>query len=110
MSAALDARLGNHPFVGDIRGRGLFWGVELVEDKTSKTPFAPSHRLAGRIKQAAFEKGLICYPAAGTADGTNGDHVLLAPPFIISEPELDQLVDILAAAIEQETQRARLAA
>jgi len=100
LDRALRTRLGQHSHVGDIRGRGLFRGVELVEDRDTKAPFAAERLLAPRIKAAAFEAGLICYPMQGTADGTAGDHVLLAPPFIISDDEIDLLVDRLAGAID----------
>ncbi len=101
---ALDARLraafGQHPHVGDLRGRGLFRGLELVADRESKAPFDPATRLHAKIKAAAFEAGLICYPMGGTIDGVRGDHVLLAPPYIIAEAQLDELVDKLGGAIE----------
>ncbi|MEQ8399452.1 MAG: aspartate aminotransferase family protein [Roseitalea porphyridii] len=100
LSAALDARFGQHPHVGDIRGRGLFRGVELVEDRTTKQSFDPGRRLHAKIKTAAMDEGLICYPAGGTVDGRSGDHVLLAPPFIISEDEIGMLVDRLARAVQ----------
>ncbi|MFN3261996.1 MAG: aspartate aminotransferase family protein [Pikeienuella sp.] len=100
LAARLEARLGQHPHVGDLRGRGLFRGVELVADRETKAPFDPSRKVAAKVKAAAFEAGLICYPMAGTIDGRTGDHVLLAPPFIISEDELDMLVDRLAGAID----------
>lgn len=100
LSAALDARFGQHPHVGDIRGRGLFRGLELVEDRTTKQSFDPGRRLHAKIKAAAMDEGLICYPAGGTVDGRNGDHVLLAPPFIISEDEIVILVDRLARAVD----------
>ncbi len=96
---ALDIRLGGEPHIGDIRGRGLFLGVELVKDRTSKEPFDPQRQLHRRLKQAALARGLICYPMGGTIDGRRGDHVLLAPPFIISDEQIDELVDILHAAI-----------
>lgn len=98
--AALRAQFGQDPNVGDIRGRGLFQGVELVEDRETKSPFASSRKIAGRIKAAAFDAGLICYPMSGTIDGQNGDHVLLAPPFIISDDQIDELVGKLSGAIE----------
>ena len=98
--AALRAQFGQHPNVGDIRGRGLFQGIELVEDRETKSPFASSRKIAGRIKAAAFDAGLICYPMSGTIDGQNGDHVLLAPPFIISDDQIDELVGKLSGAIE----------
>ena len=99
----LHEKLGQHAHVGDIRGRGLFIGVELVEDRGSKEPFAPELNVAGRVKQAAFDNGLICYPNATSADGERGDHVLLAPPFIISEGELDELTDKLARSLDEVT-------
>ena len=100
LMAALRAQFGQHPNVGDIRGRGLFQGIELVEDRETKSPFASSRKIAGRIKAAAFDAGLICYPMSGTIDGQNGDHVLLAPPFIISDDQIDELVGKLSGAIE----------
>ena len=99
LETALRDRLGQHAHVGDIRGRGMFRGVELVADRDSKTPFDPGLGLAGRIKKAAFAEGLICYPMPGTRDGRLGDHVLLAPPFIASEDELAAAVDALGRAI-----------
>ena len=96
----LHEKLGQHPYVGDIRGRGLFRGIELVEDRSVKTPFARARNIAGTIKKQALELGLICYPMQGTIDGKQGDHVLLAPPFIISDAEIDQLVDLLGNAID----------
>lgn len=96
----LNARFGNNPNVGDIRGRGLFQGIEFVSDRMTKEPFDPAHKLHARIKKHAFEAGLICYPGGGTADGARGDHVLLAPPFIIDDPQLDELVDKLTHAVD----------
>ena len=100
LHAKLTDRFGQHPHVGDIRGRGLFRAIELVEDRDSKEPFDPARGLAARIKKAAFAEGLICYPMSGTLDGRRGDHVLLAPPFFIEEAQLDELVDKLDRAIE----------
>ncbi len=97
----LEARFGDHPHVGDIRGRGLFQGVEIVADRASKAPFPARHGLAGRIKKQAMANGLICYPFAGTVDGDSGDHVLLAPPFIVSDAQLDELTDKLARSIDE---------
>lgn len=99
LSAALHEHFGQHPHVGDIRGRGLFQAIELVADRETKTPFDPAHGLAGKIKSAAFESGLICYPMPGTRDGRAGDHVLLAPPFIIEDAQIDELVAKLSKAI-----------
>ena len=100
LDAALAARFGQHPHVGDIRGRGLFRALEFVADRESRAPFDPERRIAPRLKAAAFAEGLICYPMQGTIDGRRGDHVLLAPPFIISEEEIETLVDRLSAALE----------
>ncbi|KAE9632488.1 aspartate aminotransferase family protein [Parasedimentitalea maritima] len=99
LQAALVERFGQHPNVGDIRGRGLFRGIELVADRNTKTPFDPSVGLAKKIKKAAFEAGLICYPMSGTRDGVNGDHILLAPPFIITGEQITEVVDKLELAI-----------
>ncbi|MBY6067379.1 aspartate aminotransferase family protein [Leisingera aquaemixtae] len=101
LQAALEDRFGQHPNVGDIRGRGLFRGIELVTDRETKTPFDPALGLAGKIKKAAFQAGLICYPMSGTRDGRNGDHILLAPPFIITEEQIAEVVDKLESAITQ---------
>ena len=100
LNSALRSRLGDHPHVGDIRGRGLFRGVELVSDRADKTPFDPSHRLHAKVKQQAMANGLMCYPMGGTVDGRFGDHVLLAPPFIVDENQINEIVDRLAAAID----------
>jgi hypothetical protein len=96
----LEQRLGPHPNVGDLRGRGLFRGVELVADRTSKAPLPPSQRIHARIKAAAMARGLLCYPMGGTVDGQQGDHVLLAPPFTCTVNQLEELADKLALAIE----------
>jgi len=96
----LRAAFSAHAHVGDIRGRGLFWGLELVADKTAKTPFDPALRVHARVKRAALETGLMCYPMGGTLDGARGDHVLLAPPFIIEERQLDEVVGKLGGALD----------
>ncbi|MFM1989727.1 MAG: hypothetical protein RJA99_2684 [Pseudomonadota bacterium] len=92
--------LGEHPNVGDIRGRGLFWGVELVADRATKAPFDPAAKLNAKVKQAAFDAGLMCYPMGGTIDGRRGDHVLLAPPYTIDASHVDLIVGGLKAAID----------
>jgi len=89
-----------HPHVGDVRGRGLFWGIELVQDRADKTPFDPARKLHARIKQEAMVRGLMVYPMGGTVDGRYGDHVLLAPPFITSEAELTMMVERLGSAMD----------
>jgi len=96
----LEGRFGNHPHVGDIRGRGLFLGIELVADRGSNTPFDPKLRLHARIKSEAMARGLMCYPSGGTIDGARGDHVLLAPPFIVGAAEAEQIVATLGEAID----------
>ena len=93
-------RLGQHPHVGDLRGQGLFRGVELVADRATKEPFDPGRKIHARVKAAAMENGLMCYPMGGTIDGLRGDHVLLAPPFIIEPDQIDELVDRLSRAID----------
>ncbi len=99
LDAALRSALGQHPHVGDIRGRGLFRGVEIVENRETKAPFDPARKIHARIKAEAFAAGLICYPMGGTIDGRNGDHVLIAPPFIIEDDQIGELVDKLSGAI-----------
>jgi adenosylmethionine-8-amino-7-oxononanoate aminotransferase len=106
----LSEALGGHPHVGDIRGRGFFRAVELVEDRATKRPFDPSHKLHARIKAEAMARGLMVYPMGGTIDGVRGDHVLLAPPFIATEADLDEIVGRLAEAIETGTAALRRAA
>jgi adenosylmethionine-8-amino-7-oxononanoate aminotransferase len=96
----LQGALGSHPNVGDIRGRGLFWGIELVRDRADKSPFDPKLSLHARIKREAMAKGLMVYPMGGTVDGRYGDHVLLAPPFVASESELGLAIERLQAAIQ----------
>ncbi|SHG68428.1 aspartate aminotransferase family protein [Marivita hallyeonensis] len=101
LSQALHDRFGQHPHIGDIRGRGLFRGMEFVADREAKIPFDPTRNTAGKFKKAAFDAGLICYPMRGTRDGNLGDHVLLAPPFIISDDQIGEVMDKLAVAVDQ---------
>lgn len=96
----LTERFGNHRHVGDIRGRGLFWAIELVADRASRTSFDPALKVNQRIKAEAFANGLGCYPGGGTVDGIRGDHVLLAPPYIASPDEIDLIVDKLGTAVD----------
>ena len=96
----LETQLGHHPNIGDIRGRGLFIGIEIVKNIETKKPFDPNLKVAASIKHAAFEAGLICYPMSGTRDGKWGDHILLAPPFILNENQIIELVNKLSIAIE----------
>ena len=96
----LQARFAEHPHIGEIRGRGLFLGMEFVADRKTKAPFAPEEGRNKRLKAAAFEAGLICYPMGGTIDGHRGDHVLIAPPFIISDDQIGELCDKLESAVK----------
>ncbi len=96
----LHAAFGQHPRVGDIRGRGLFQAIELVADRATKAPFDPALKLHARIKARAMAQGLMVYPMGGTLDGRLGDHVLLAPPFIVDDAQLDQIVQRLARAVD----------
>lgn len=98
---ALVSALGDHPHVGDIRGRGLFMAVELVQDRATRTPFDHNKKLHAVIKQQAIDNGLLVYPMGGTIDGKSGDHVLVAPPFIVSEAEIDQIAQLLRQSINQ---------
>jgi len=100
MRQRLKAAFGEHPHVGDIRGRGLFQAIELVQDRSTKATFDPQLKLHARIKAQAMARGLMVYPMGGTIDGRHGDHVLLAPPFIIGDAELDALTERLAGAVD----------
>lgn len=91
--------LGDHDNVGDIRGRGLFQGIELVADRRTKAPFDPALKLHAQIKREAMAQGLMCYPMGGTVDGLRGDHILLAPPFILDDQQLEELASKLASAV-----------
>jgi adenosylmethionine-8-amino-7-oxononanoate aminotransferase len=99
----LGERFGNHPFVGDVRGRGLFCGIELVADRATKEPFDPKMNMQAQVKREAMERGLMVYPMGGTADGKRGDHILLAPPFIADASDIDAIVDRLGEAIDSAT-------
>jgi len=99
LDALLRERLEAHPNVGDLRGRGLFRGIELVADRASKAPLEPAQRVHARIKNAAMSRGLLCYPMGGTIDGEKGEHILLAPPFTLTDEQLVELADKTAQAI-----------
>lgn len=100
LADALQERFGNHAHIGDIRGRGLFQAIELVADRASKQVFDPSLQLHARIKRRAMELGLMVYPMGGTIDGRNGDHVLLAPPFITTSDQIGEIVGLLGEAVD----------
>jgi hypothetical protein len=97
---ALLDKFGDHPHIGDIRGRGLFFGMEFVRDRDTKAPFPPQLGFHKKFKQATFETGLICYPMGGTIDGQQGDHVLIAPPFIIEVEHIDEIINKLDTALK----------
>ena len=99
--AQLQDEFAEHPYIGDVRGRGLFLGVEIVEDKINKTPFdsaIPIHKI---VKQNAMDAGLMCYPMSGTIDGKSGHHILLAPPYIIQDQHIDELTEKLSIALHK---------
>ena len=100
LARRLRERFGNHPYVGDIRGRGLFQALEFVTDRGTKTPFEPKAKLHARVKKEAMARGLLVYPAGGTIDGARGDHALIAPPFIVRENQIDDIVDRLGDAVD----------
>ena len=104
--ALLREALGGHPHVGDIRGRGFFWGIELVSDRPGKRPFAPALQVHAAIKKDAMARGLLCYPFGGTVDGVQGDHVLLAPPFVADMADLQEITRLLAESIDTVTRAA----
>lgn len=101
LQSMLHSAFAAHPHVGDVRGRGFFWGIELVQDRDSKEPFDPQLQVNAKIKKAAMALGLLCYPFGGTVDGRRGDHVLLAPPYIASRQELAQITELLLASIDE---------
>ena len=100
LRTCLRERFADYPHIGDIRGRGLFVGVEFVQDREEKTPFAPDQRLHARIKREAMQRGLMVYPMGGTVDGLHGDHVLLAPPFICTGRQIETIVERLGEAVD----------
>jgi adenosylmethionine-8-amino-7-oxononanoate aminotransferase len=102
LGKALCQQLCAHPNVGDIRGRGLFWGIELVKDRDTKKPFNASDGVARRVWNSAFEAGLVVYYSTGCADGKNGDVIMLGPPLIINETQIEEMVRLLREAVYEE--------
>ena len=100
LEAALQERFGNHRHVGDIRGRGLFWALEFVADRATKQVFDPALKINERVRTEALARGLATYPMAGTIDGTRGDHVILAPPYIVTAADIDTIVDRFGDAVD----------
>ena len=101
LEQALTERLGNHAHIGDIRGRGLFWAVEIVADRASKAPFDPALAIHERVRDLALEEGLACYPMNGTLDGKYGDHAILAPPYLVTAAEVEEIADRFARAVQR---------
>ena len=100
LESALVERFGNHRHVGDVRGRGLFWALEFVADRATKQVFDPALKLNERVKREALARGLALYPMSGTIDGTRGDHIIVAPPYIVAASDIDAIVDRLGAAVD----------
>ena len=99
LKSKLQTELGDHAHVGDIRGRGLLIGIELVIDRVSKEPFDPDLKLHQQVQMQAMRDGLLCYGMGGTVDGRLGNHILIAPPYTIEEPDEDEIVTKLASAV-----------
>ena len=100
LMAALNDRFGNHPHVGDIRGRGLFVALEFVADRRTRQPFDAALKINARIKDIGMENGLICYPAGGLVDGKSGDHAMIAPAYIVNESHIAEIVDKLGRTVD----------
>lgn len=103
LRGALKEAFGDHPYLGEIRGRGLLIGVELVEDRASKAPFSPARRIHAKVKREAMARGLLVYPSGGTIDGSRGDHVLIAPPYIVQQSEMNTVAEVLRKAVDAAT-------
>jgi adenosylmethionine-8-amino-7-oxononanoate aminotransferase len=101
LKSALSEQFGTHRYIGDIRGRGLFLALELVRDRRTKEPFEAELKLAERIRVRAMENGLVCYPMGGVVDGKRGDNVMIAPPFIVEERHVFELVDKLNKTFDE---------
>jgi adenosylmethionine-8-amino-7-oxononanoate aminotransferase len=97
----------NHPHIGDIRGRGLFWGLEIVADRKTKEPFPASINLSGKIKSNILENGMLSYPSQGCVDGISGDHILLAPPYTITDDELEIIVSTVKKSLNDQLDKAK---
>lgn len=100
LEVGLHERFGNHRHVGDIRGRGLFWAIEFVTDRGTKAMFDPSVKFNERVKAEAMARGLAAYPMGGTLDGTHGDHIIVAPPYIAETADIDMIVERLGDAVD----------
>jgi adenosylmethionine-8-amino-7-oxononanoate aminotransferase len=101
LASLLRQTIGARPYIGDIRGRGFFLGIELVADRATKEPYDPAFLLHARVRDQSFANGLICYPAGGNVDGVKGDHIILAPPYNATRAELEEIVDKLQRSLTQ---------
>jgi adenosylmethionine-8-amino-7-oxononanoate aminotransferase len=101
LKQALQDRLGARDYVGNIRGRGFFLGIELVADKATKEPFDPALQINGKVREQSFANGLICYPTGGNVDGIRGDQIILAPPYNATASELEEIVDLLDRSLTE---------
>lgn len=104
----LDHTFADHPNIGDIRGRGLFWGLEIVKNKDTKEPFPSELNLAGKIKSDILEHGMLSYPSQGCVDGKAGDHILLAPPYMVTDDELDIIVETTKKCLNNQLSKVTL--
>ena len=102
LGEALHAQIGEHPNVGDIRGRGLFWGIELVKDRATREPFPAAEGVARRVWKRAFDLGLVIYYSTGCADGKDGDVIMLGPPLIITAEQIAEMVRMFREALYAE--------
>jgi adenosylmethionine-8-amino-7-oxononanoate aminotransferase len=103
MEERLKSLLGNHPNVGDIRGKGLFWGIEFVRNKDTKEPFDPKLAMAQRVSDCALSPpyNMTAYPGGGTLDGVSGDHIILAPPYIVTKEDVDHITQVISDVINE---------
>lgn len=101
LGGLLKERLGSHPHVGDIRGRGLFWAIEFVQDRSTKSPFPAKDMVATQISELALTDrySMMTYPGAGTADGVNGDHIILAPPYTVTAEDVGYIVATISKVV-----------
>jgi adenosylmethionine-8-amino-7-oxononanoate aminotransferase len=101
LGSSLKEELSGHPMVGDIRGTGMFWGIELVQDKATRTPYSPEKKLTNRVLGAAVRKGLFFYPATGMAGKAGGDAMMITPPFTIGDAEIEFIIRTARAALDE---------
>jgi adenosylmethionine-8-amino-7-oxononanoate aminotransferase len=100
LGAHLKEELSGHPMVGDIRGTGFFWGIELVRDREKRTPFPPDAKVTNRVLGAAVKRGLFFYPSTGMAGPAGGDAMMITPPFVIDDHDIDFIVSTARASLD----------